>query len=452
MSSPASRAGVATPGPVALGTRLPIHSETASGVAGLGTVGHVAAKGSLSVMFATELFPPTRHAGLARLQRFLPSAGRDYARDRNIDFGPGRPGAVSQLSPYVRYRLVNEPEIVARVLEQHGLAASEKYVQEVLWRTYWKGWLELHPGVWTRFLDERDRDAENFTDTRAVADAEAGRTGLEGFDDWARELVETGYLHNHVRMWFASIWIFTLGLPWTLGADFFLRHLIDADAASNTLSWRWVAGLQTPGKTYLATTENIARFTNGRFAPTGLARVAVALTEPTPDLARTLQAAQTPDPDKPALLLVTSEDLNPGDLRVNRGQIRAVSVVADDDLLWGDAARRFVRAAASDTATRHEADLKCPVEVRGSLRAEDLIVAAQAANALQLITAYAPVGPTAESLLRITPDLEREGLKLVQVRRDWDSRFWPHAKAGFFSFKKQIPAILAQDRASSAGW
>ena len=61
-------------------------------------------------------------------------------------------------------------------------------------------------------------------------------TGIEGFDDWARELVDTGYMHNHARMWFASIWIFTLRLPWALGADFFLRHLLDADAASNTLS------------------------------------------------------------------------------------------------------------------------------------------------------------------------------------------------------------------------
>ena len=48
---------------------------------------------------------------------------------------------------------------------------------------------------------------------RAVAAAEEGRTGIDGFDDWARELIKTGYLHNHARMWFASIWIFTLRLP-----------------------------------------------------------------------------------------------------------------------------------------------------------------------------------------------------------------------------------------------
>ena len=75
-----------------------------------------------------------------------------------------------------------------------------------------------------------------------------GNSGIDCFDSWVNELVTTGYLHNHSRMWFASIWIFTLNLPWELGADFFYKNLLDADPASNTLSWRWVAGLQTEGK------------------------------------------------------------------------------------------------------------------------------------------------------------------------------------------------------------
>jgi deoxyribodipyrimidine photo-lyase len=79
-----------------------------------------------------------------------------------------------------------------------------------------------------------------------------GQTGLTCFESWVTELVETGYLHNHARMWFASIWILTLGLPWRLGAVFLYRHLLDGDAASNTLGWRWVAGLQTRGKPYPA--------------------------------------------------------------------------------------------------------------------------------------------------------------------------------------------------------
>ncbi|MFZ4747891.1 MAG: FAD-binding domain-containing protein [Sphingomonas sp.] len=163
-------------------------------------------------------------------------AGQAYADGRNTDGGRDGPVSVSRLSPYLRYRAISEREVVAAVLDRHSLVAAEKFIQEVLWRTYWKGWLELRPSVWQRFVDERDRQRESFPNARAIVAAETGMTGIEGFDDWARELVDTGYMHNHARMWFASIWIFTLRLPWALGADFFLRHLLDADAASNTLS------------------------------------------------------------------------------------------------------------------------------------------------------------------------------------------------------------------------
>ena len=241
----------------------------------------------------------------------MPRAGRDYAAGRNSDPGPDQQGAVSRLSPYLRYRMISEHEVVHAVLQQHSLAAADKFVAEVLWRTYWKGWLELRPSVWARFLAERDRQRAEFNDHAALADAESGNTGIAGFDDWARELVATGYLHNHARMWFASIWIFTLRLPWALGADFFLRHLADADAASNTLSWRWVAGLQTAGKTYLATADNIARYTEGRFSPNGLASEAAPLTEPPLDKAGSLPTFTPHDPAQPALLLVTHDDLSP---------------------------------------------------------------------------------------------------------------------------------------------
>ena len=80
-----------------------------------------------------------------------------------------------------------------------------------------------------------------------------------------KELKENNYLHNHARMWFASIWIFTLKLPWQLGAEFFLQHLFDGDAASNTLGWRWVAGVQTKGKNYIAKEWNIKLFSDNRF-------------------------------------------------------------------------------------------------------------------------------------------------------------------------------------------
>ena len=323
-----------------------------------------------------------------------------------MDGGPDGPRAVSNLSPYLRYRLLTEFEIVAAVLDQHRLAAAEKFVQEVLWRTYWKGWLEMRPFVWTRFLEERDVQ-RSAVDARALAAAESGSTGIEGFDDWARELVATGYLHNHARMWFASIWVFTLRLPWSLGADFFLRHLVDADAASNTLSWRWVAGLQTVGKHYLATADNIARCTNGRFSPTGLALDAAALIEPPLEAARALPALRPANLTVPTLLLVTHEDLHSESLFPSHLPLRATLVASDHALLWGDRARAFVRSAAMDTASRVEARYGQPTNVCHSLDAETLIAAVRDAGVQQIVTAYAPVGPVADALARVKPPLAR---------------------------------------------
>ena len=391
-----------------------------------------------------SIFPPSRAMALNRLAEFVPAAGRLYAAGRNTDAGPDRPGAISRLSPYLRHRLITEHEVVAQVLARHKLDAAETFIQEVLWRTYWKGWLEMRPSVWRRFAEDRDRQRDAFRDARALADAQSGRTGVEGFDDWARELVETGYLHNHARMWFASIWIFTLRLPWTLGADFFLRHLLDADAASNTLSWRWVAGLQTVGKTYLATSDNIARYTNGRFAPAGLAREAIALTEAPVEPARDLGEPPRHDPAQASLLLVTPEDMHPESAFDGASGFHSMLVACDADLLWGDGSRRFVAAAAVETAERAAAHYACPATMVERLDAESLITAAHAAGVRRIVTPYAPVGPVADQLARLAPVLARGGVTLAQVRRDWDSAFWPHAKKGFFAFKERIPALLRQ--------
>ena len=398
----------------------------------------------VSVEMVDLTFPPSRDSALSRLAQFVPDAGRRYDSGRNTDAGPDHPGAVSRLSPYLRHRLITEREVIAQVLARHDLDAAGKFVQEVLWRTYWKGWLEMRPSVWLRFLEERDRQRDAFPAERAIVKAENGQTGIEGFDDWARELVETGYLHNHARMWFASIWIFTLRLPWTLGADFFLRHLLDADAASNTLSWRWVAGLQTAGKTYLATTDNIARYTNGRFTPKGLAREAFALTEAPFEAARGLKETPRHDPARPSILLVTHDDMHPESAFDGAADIRSIIVAADGELLWGDGARRFVDVAAAETAVRAGAHFICAANLVERLDAQALIAAANAAGVKQIVTPYAPVGPVADALAGLTPVLAREGVALAQVRRDWDSDFWPHAKKGFFPFKERIPAVLRE--------
>lgn len=183
-------------------------------------------------------FIPTREAGLKRLDDFAASMGAKYAADRNAELGQEDRSNVSCLSPWLRHRSLTEKEVVETALSRFKYSTAEKFIQEVCWRTYFKGWLEHRPTVWTEHCKARDRWMGELSSDSGLSQrygaAISGKIGIDGFDHWATELIETGYLHNHARMWFASIWMFTLKLPWELGADFFLQHLIDGDPASNT--------------------------------------------------------------------------------------------------------------------------------------------------------------------------------------------------------------------------
>jgi hypothetical protein len=210
-------------------------------------------------------FKGSRVEALDELNYFIENKLLDYPKLRNFDLGPQKRDNTSCLSPYVTHGLVSEIEIISKSLKKFSFVKNEKFIQEVLWRVYWKGWLELRPNVWGDYLKELTDIKESFKDNKNYLDAIEGNSNIECFNEWVNELKNFNYLHNHARMWFASIWIFTLNLPWQLGAEFFMKHLFDGDAASNTLGWRWVAGIQTQGKNYLATEWNIKKFTNNRF-------------------------------------------------------------------------------------------------------------------------------------------------------------------------------------------
>ena len=210
-------------------------------------------------------FEASRASALNELNNFVENNLSNYSKLRNFDFGPEKRSNVSCLSPYITHGIINEKEVIEKSLSKFSFSKNEKFIQEVLWRTYWKGWLELRPNVWSDYLIELNKIKEEFKGNQKYLDALKGKTNIECFNAWINELKENNYLHNHTRMWFASIWIFTLELPWQLGAEFFMQHLYDGDAASNTLGWRWVAGVQTQGKHYLASEWNIKKFTNNRF-------------------------------------------------------------------------------------------------------------------------------------------------------------------------------------------
>tara|TARA_B100000902_G_scaffold231071_1_gene219201 strand:- start:18 stop:1160 length:1143 start_codon:yes stop_codon:yes gene_type:complete len=210
-------------------------------------------------------FETSRASAVERLNKFVDENLFEYSKLRNFDYGPSNRSNISCLSPYITHGVISELEVIKKSLKKFSFSKNEKFIQEILWRTYWKGWLELRPQVWKDYLNELKKTREEFKENIDYKNAIEGNTNIECFNEWVKELVENNYLHNHARMWFASIWIFTLNLPWQLGAEFFLKHLYDGDAAANTLGWRWVAGIQTQGKNYLASEWNIKKFTNNRF-------------------------------------------------------------------------------------------------------------------------------------------------------------------------------------------
>ncbi len=387
------------------------------------------------------------------MQGFVPGMGDRYAQRRNFDHGAGAHRDVSTLSPYIRRRLVLERDLVAAALHAHGPDDAEKFVQEVIWRGYFKGWLEQRPAIWSGYRDGLARDLAALDRDRQlrrrVEQAETGTSGLACFDAWAQELAETGYLHNHARMWFASIWIFTLGLPWRLGADFFLRHLLDGDPASNTLGWRWVAGLHTRGKPYKAEAWNIAKFTGQRFEPqvSDLANEVQSLEAEEPEgLPKVTppRSPVTPKPGVPTALLITEEDCRVEDFDLGAQDIRATATLSASHLRSprpvaahvGD----FETAALADAAARAGgAATSMPAAAPG-----DLARWALRAGASQIATPYVPTGPLRDWLLQAEPELASHGIALCEWRRDWDAAIWPHATAGYFKVKSKIPEILRQ--------
>lgn len=401
----------------------------------------------ISTKFSMPVCSGSREEALVLLAAFLPKAGTSYTRNRNFDLGAGQHKHVSQLSAYIKRRIITEEDVLKKVLSAHSLNEAGKFIDEIFWRTYFKGWLESRPHIWMQYCADVHHLTHELQTQSGLRDRWAaaclGETGIDCFDAWAKELAETGYLHNHARMWFASIWVYTLQLPWQLGADFFLRHLLDGDAASNTLSWRWVVGLHSVGKTYLARAENIQRFTNGRFAPKGLAQVAPPLN----DTASTM-APKIIDPPNPYLegrktgLLLHSDDLNIAHLTHRSDCIASAAyrpVDAGTMLVSSPKLLEFNNAALDAATKRWKPNLLNCCDVTTP---EGILSWALENKLEQIITPYAAVGNTSQMLEKCKHLLSNHGVQLTQVMREYDIISWPYATKGFFKFREKIPKIL----------
>jgi len=374
-------------------------------------------------------FETSRAKALDKLDNFIENNLSEYSKLRNFDFGPKNRSNTSCLSPYITHGIIKEKEIIQKSLNKFSFSKNEKFIQEVLWRTYWKGWLELRPNVWNDYLIELNNMRKDFNNNQNYLNAIEGKTNIECFDQWVNELKENNYLHNHTRMWFASIWIFTLELPWQLGAEFFMQHLYDGDAASNTLGWRWVAGVQTQGKHYLASEWNIKKFTNNRFqniklnenAPPKVSGKSYSIIK---------QDFSNPEIVADQNLLVFENNLSFETTDFQNHKFKKIFIVSDKNenrsIKLSQKVMKFKSLLMEDQRQRLEdRSIEC-----------EIIDITEIQNIENCYGLYPTIGENLDYL-------NSNNLKINFLFKDLDQSSWQYCNKGFFNFKNYIPKIIS---------
>ena len=374
-------------------------------------------------------FEASRAKALDKLNYFVENNLSEYSKLRNFDYGPDNRSNISCLSPYITHGIINEKEVIKKSLNKFSFAKNEKFIQEVLWRTYWKGWLELRPSVWTDFLIELKKIKGDFQNNQNYKNAIDGKTNVECFNYWVNELKENNYLHNHTRMWFASIWIFTLNLPWQLGAEFFMQHLYDGDAASNTLGWRWVAGVQTQGKHYLASEWNIKKFTNNRFSN-------IKLNENAP-----------PKISEKKYSILKQDFTNPENIDQNNLIIFENNLCFEKSDFQNNKFKKFYIISnknenrcikLSEKVLKFKSSLIQDQEQRFKNQSIDceVIDISEIKKIEKAVGLYPTVGENLDYLNSNT-------FKINFLYRELDQNSWQYCNKGFFNFKNYIPKIIS---------
>ena len=380
-------------------------------------------------------------AASQQLANFVPQAGPAYTQNRNYDNGPNNRHNLSMLSPWIRIRLLSEWTILKAVLAQHPQHQCSKFIDELFWRCYWKSWLECHPSVWEDYLRQLNKDRQNFTKNPLYLDCCKAQAPIACINTWLEELKTTGYLHNHARMWFASIWIHTLKLPWTLGAHLFLQHLLDGDPASNTLSWRWVAGLHTRGKQYLASADNIEHFTHGRIRVSEpLAKKAVEYKwEPSRfELYQATQSFDSLSIRKGSAWVICEEDLSPSrEAMLSSEQVPQIGYIP---------LSAYQQAGIHDSVFKFRHDCLADSLPQDSQIVHDAPALIQWVQEHHFKTLYI-IEPKLGLWKPVLPALEiglhQIDCTLVKVNHAFDLGYLASARAGFFKFKKQIPKLIS---------
>ena len=374
------------------------------------------------------IFEASRAKAVDKLNHFVENNLLEYSKLRNFDFGPHNRSNISCLSPYITHGIINELEVIDKSLKKFSFVKNEKFIQEVLWRTYWKGWLELRPNVWSDYLIELNKLRNEFKDNQNYIDAIEGKTNLECFNQWVNELKENNYLHNHARMWFASIWIFTLELPWQLGAELFMQHLYDGDPASNTLGWRWVAGIQTQGKHYLASEWNIQKFTNNQFQNIKLNENAPPkISEKTYTIIK--QDFNNPQNIEEKNLLIFENNLSFEITDFKENKFKKIYIISNENenrsIKLSEKLVKFKSLLIEDQKQRlKDKSIDCEVVDISDIK-----------NIENYYSLYPTIGENLDYL-------NSNNLKIDFLYRNLDQLAWQYCNKGFFNFKNYIPKII----------
>jgi len=374
------------------------------------------------------IFEASRAKAVDKLNHFVENNLLEYSKLRNFDFGPHNRSNISCLSPYITHGIINELEVIDKSLKKFSFVKNEKFIQEVLWRTYWKGWLELRPNVWSDYLIELNKLRNEFKDNQNYIDAIEGKTNLECFNQWVNELKENNYLHNHARMWFASIWTFTLELPWQLGAELFMQHLYDGDPASNTLGWRWVAGIQTQGKHYLASEWNIQKFTNNRFQNIKLNENAPPkISEKTYTIIK--QDFNNPQNIEEKNLLIFENNLSFEITDFKENKFKKIYIISNENenrsIKLSEKLLKFKSLLIEDQKQRlKDKSIDCEVVDISEIK-----------NIENYYSLYPTIGENLDYL-------NSNNLKIDFLYRNLDQLAWQYCNKGFFNFKNYIPKII----------
>jgi hypothetical protein len=375
------------------------------------------------------IFEASRAKAVHKLNNFVENNLSEYSKLRNFDFGPDNRSNISCLSPYITHGIINELEVIDKSLKKFSFLKNEKFIQEVLWRVYWKGWLELRPNVWSDYLIELDNFRDEFKNDQNYLNAIEGKTDIDCFNQWIIELKEKNYLHNHARMWFASIWIFTLELPWQLGSEFFMKHLYDGDAASNTLGWRWVAGVQTQGKHYLASEWNIKKFTNNRFqniklnenAPPKISGKSFPIIK---------QEFNNPGNIEERNLLIFENNLSFEITEFQKYKFKKIYIISNKNehrsIKLSKKLLKFKSLLIEDQEQRlKDKSIDCEVIDLSKIK-----------NIENCYCLYPTVGENLDYL-------NSNNLKIDFLYRNLDQLAWQYCNKGFFNFKNYIPKIIS---------